>query len=78
MVGELRADRHPLPVVESVERALGEMAGDARQALEIRWRMPRTSAPAEPNWEVAKAWPSTSGSARVTPGTLLTRSVTAS
>ncbi len=40
--------------------------------------MPRTSAPAEPYCVVAKAWPSTSGSASVTPGTLLTRSVTAS
>ncbi len=41
-------------------------------------RTPRTSAGPEPNGEEAKAWPSTSGSASATPGTLPTRSVTAS
>ena len=35
VLGEPRADRHALPGVEAVERALGDMALDAGQALEI-------------------------------------------
>ena len=35
VLGELGADRDALPRVEPVERALGDVAGDARQALEV-------------------------------------------
>ena len=35
MLGEPRADSHALPGVEAVERALGDVALDARQALEV-------------------------------------------
>ncbi len=79
MLGELGADGDALPGVEAVERALRDMALDARQALRDRPRACRAPAPGrKPEGEEAKAWPSTSGSASVDAGTLATRSVTAS